>query len=71
MDEQTTLDEPRYTLNRNAGVDTLHVDHPFEECNVDDATGVSKIDEMTAEAMLARRDVVPCAHCKPNLQVEL
>jgi hypothetical protein len=58
-------EEPIYRLNRNAGVDTLHVEHPWEECNVDDADGVETVDEMTAEAMLVRGDAVPCQHCQP------
>lgn len=57
--------EPRFKLNRNAGVDTIHVEHPFEECNYDDATSKAEVDEMTAEAMILRGDAVACQHCKP------
>ena len=60
------LDEPRYRLNRNRGVDTLHTDRPFEECNVDDALDREWVDAMTAEAMLLRGDAVRCKHCDPQ-----
>lgn len=63
--------EPIFKLNRNAGVDTLHAEHPFEICNVDDAKGTVFVDEMTAEAMLARGDARRCEHCKPEIGVEL
>lgn len=62
-----TAEEPRYKLNKNQGVDTLHIEHPFEECNVDDATDAQLIDQMTAEAMMVRGDAVACLHCHPVL----
>lgn len=49
----TTEEERRFKLNRNDGVDTLHAEHPHEECNVDDSVGTTFVDEMTAEAMVA------------------
>lgn len=54
-----------YILNRNAGMDILHVEHPFEECNVDDANGVELIDDETAEALLAIDEARRCEHCRP------
>lgn len=64
-------DEPRFKLNRNEGVDTIHAEHPHEECNVDDATGTSFVDEMTAEDMLAKGDARKCEHCDPDVGVAL
>jgi hypothetical protein len=59
-------DEPRFVVNRNAGVDTLHRFPAFEECNLDDAEGLEKIDEITAGAMLTLGHAVACEHCKPE-----
>jgi hypothetical protein len=56
----------RYVLNRNAGVDTLHREHPWEQCNVDDAEGVRTIEEDEALRLRASGDAVPCQHCKPE-----
>ena len=60
------LDEPRFRLNRNRGVDTLHSEDITESCNWDDATDREWVDAMTAEAMLLRGDVVACKHCGPK-----
>jgi hypothetical protein len=54
-----------YKLNRNPGVDTLHVEHPFEECNSDDAKGMEMVDDETAAALLALGDARACEICKP------
>lgn len=58
--------EPRFKLNRNDGVDTLHIEHPHEECNVDDAKGVVMVDAMTAEALVAGKTAIACKHCQPS-----
>lgn len=57
-----------FTLNRNQGVSTLHIDHPHEECNTDDAEGLEQVDPMTAEALVVRGDARRCEHCKPEPQ---
>jgi hypothetical protein len=54
-----------FRLNVNDGVDTIHREHGFEECNLDDAQDVQSVDEATAKAMLARGDAKVCEHCKP------
>lgn len=54
-----------YLVNHNAGVDTLHQEHPFEECNTDDAEGLEKVDDETAAALLSTGGAVACEHCKP------
>jgi hypothetical protein len=35
-----------YLLNHNPGTDTLHREHGFEECNLDDAEDLEKVDEV-------------------------
>ena len=54
--------EPYFVLNRNEGVDTIHVE-PREECNVDDAEDRQTIDPDTAEALLKSGQAVRCQHC--------
>ncbi len=54
-----------YRLNKNPGVDTLHIEHPFEECNTDDAEGMETVDDETAAALLTIGTAVPCEHCHP------
>jgi hypothetical protein len=61
----TTKPEPRYKLNVNDAVDTLHRWDTLEACNWDDSEGRTEVDEMTAEAMILRGDAVSCQHCKP------
>ncbi len=56
------MTEPYFVLNRNDGIDTLHV-NPHEECNVDDAEGRETIDAATAEALKAGGYVRLCKHC--------
>lgn len=55
----------RFVLNRNEGLDILHVEHPHEECNTDDAAGLERIDELSAVRMVATGQAKPCSHCKP------
>lgn len=57
-----------FTLNRNAGVDVLHVEHPHERCNTDDAEDLRQVDAMTAEALLAGKHAVACRECDPRPQ---
>jgi hypothetical protein len=59
-------EEQRYIVNHNAGVDTLHRYPAFEECNLDDADGLEKVDEITAAAMLVGGHAIACEHCKPD-----
>lgn len=47
-------------------MDTLHVEHPFEECNADSAAGMTFVDAWTAEAMLTDGQAVACQHCRPE-----
>lgn len=55
---------PRYTLNRNAGVDTLHQEHPWEQCNVDEATDVVRmVEDDDAFRLVEAGDAVTCKHC--------
>lgn len=62
------VEETAFKVVRKDGVDTLHIEHPHEECNVDDAADVRRIDAMTADAMLARGHARRCEHCKPEPQ---
>ena len=55
-----------YRLNHNfGGKDTLHIEHSFEECNLDDADKVEMIDDETADALLALDAIKLCEHCHP------
>lgn len=55
-----------YRLNHNfGGKDTLHIEHSFEECNLDDADKVELVDDETAEALRTLGAVRLCEHCKP------
>ncbi len=56
------MSEPRWTLNRNEGMDTIHR-NPREECNTDDVKGREAIDAQTAAAMLSAGTAKPCQHC--------
>ena len=60
------MSEPLFTLNRNQGVDTLHVEHPHESCNTDDAEDLRQVDAMTAEALLVGKHAIRCGHCDPQ-----
>jgi len=55
----------KYLLNVNDGVDTIHREHPYEECNTDDAEDAITVDELTAVRMLATDQAKACAHCDP------
>jgi hypothetical protein len=44
---------------------TLHVEHPWEQCNTDDAARVTRIDEETAAAFLASNVARACEFCEP------
>lgn len=54
-----------FILNANDGVDTIHREHPHEECNTDDAEGLERIDELTAIRMIATGQAQACEHCRP------
>lgn len=58
-------DEPRFLLNRNAGIDTLHTEHGPEECNRDQVDGKQIVDENTAMHLHAGGHARLCQHCKP------
>ena len=62
----TVADEPYFVVNRNQGIDTLHDQHSREECNLDDAEDLRKVDSMTAEALLVGGHAVACKHCGPR-----
>jgi hypothetical protein len=59
-----------YLVNHNAGVDTLHIEHPREECNTDDAEGLETVDDETGPALVATGGAVECEHCKPLADTE-
>jgi hypothetical protein len=54
--------EPRYVLNVNDGIDTMHRD-PGEQCNTDDAEGKKLVDAKTALSMVLNGHAVRCQHC--------
>ena len=54
-----------YQLVHRSGVDTLHQQHPFEECNVDDAEDREAVDDETAKALLVIGSARACEHCHP------
>lgn len=54
-----------YKLNRNPGVDVLHLEHPWEVCNQDDAEDSEVVDDATAAALIARGAARSCEHCQP------
>lgn len=60
-----------FTLNRNTDVDVLHVEHPHEECNIDDASDRQRIDARTAAALLDHGQARACGHCSPDPGAEL
>ncbi len=57
-----TDDEPRYVLNRNEGIDTLHR-NAGESCNLDDSQGRQNVDSETADALLEMGEAKRCLHC--------
>jgi hypothetical protein len=55
-----------YRLNHNFGAkDTMHIEHPFERCNTDDAEDMETVDDETAAALIAIGGVELCRHCRP------
>lgn len=54
-----------YQLVHRSGVDTLHQQHPWEVCNVDDAEDREEVDDETAAALMAIGSARACAHCQP------
>jgi hypothetical protein len=52
-----------FTLVSHPGKERIHVEHPWEVCNVDDAVHVEKIDEATMDALLEAGSAVRCEHC--------
>lgn len=44
----------------------LHQLPSREQCNLDDADRIERIDEATAAALLANSTVTACEHCKPE-----
>jgi len=65
------MDVRHYKLNRNlVGPSVLHIEHPWEQCNTDQAEDLETIDELTAAALLDTGAVVPCQHCKPLVDTD-
>jgi hypothetical protein len=56
------MTQPRYGLNKNDGIDTLHL-NARESCNGDDAVGWETIDAGTAKSLLDGGFVRRCQHC--------
>ena len=52
-------------VQRHTGGDTLHVEHPWEQCNTDDAAQVVKVDDATAAAFLKSGTARACEFCEP------
>lgn len=46
-------------------VSTLHVEHPWEQCNTDDAVKSEQVDEETAAALMATGMARACEFCEP------
>jgi hypothetical protein len=62
--------EPRYVINQNDGIDTLHR-NPSESCNTDDAKGRQTVDSGTAKALEAGGHIRLCGHCYPKDEAHL
>lgn len=58
--------DPQFTLNRNQGVGTLHVEHPWEQCNTDQAEDLRKVDALEAQLALSSGDALACLVCTPD-----
>lgn len=54
-----------FTVNHNPGADTVHVEHPWEVCNTDDAESLEKVDRATALALIEKGMATECQHCTP------
>lgn len=59
-----------YLVNHNPGADTLHREHGFEECNLDDAEDLEKVDDATGRALVADGQAAECEHCKPLAEAD-
>jgi hypothetical protein len=62
--------EPRYVINQNDGIDTLHRNNS-EKCNVDDADGAKAVDPLTARALERGGHIRLCGHCYPKDEAHL
>lgn len=54
-----------FTVNHNPGADTVHVEHPWEVCNTDQAEDLETVDEATGRALVASGAAAACEHCAP------
>lgn len=54
-----------FVLITHDGHDTLHIEHPWEQCNTDDALVVAHISEDTAAEFLASGQARACEFCEP------
>jgi hypothetical protein len=52
-----------FKLNVNQGVNTLHLEHPWEVCQTDDAEGMKEVDDETAAALASMSNARLCKHC--------
>jgi hypothetical protein len=59
-----------YVVNHNPGADTLHREHGFEACNLDDAEDLEKVDDLTAAALVDSGAAIACEHCKPLAETD-
>jgi hypothetical protein len=59
------MPSPTFILVAREGQDTLHQEHPFEECNTDDAERKQKVDTATAAALLRSGSARSCEFCEP------
>jgi hypothetical protein len=64
------MTEPRYIVNENDGIDTLHRNNS-EKCNVDDAEGAKAVDPLTARALERGGHIRLCGHCYPKDEAHL
>ena len=53
-------------VQRHGQIGTLHIDHPWEQCNTDDADVKVLVGTKTAAMMLADREARACAYCEPT-----
>jgi hypothetical protein len=54
-----------YIVVTREGEDTVHRHPSNEQCNVDDASHYTEVDEETAQAMLSSGMAARCEHCRP------
>lgn len=55
-----------FTVNHNADKDVIHVEHPWEACNTDQADDLEQVDAATAIFLIAEGQARSCEHCKPE-----